>query len=391
MLKGWRQLIITIVLSAVFGAAAAVATVSVIDDSPENQPGDHTAVRASTSSKPAGSITEVVAMASPSVVSIVVSKNIPQYERYLREGPFGLQIPERRQSGSERKQVGSGSGFFVSNRLLVTNRHVVSDREAQYEAVTAEGERLNLEVVGRDQFLDIAILRTEEKHDFPTLEFGDSSQLQPGQKVVAIGNALGEFRNSVSTGVISGLSRSVVAGRRGRPERLERVLQTDAAINPGNSGGPLLNTAGEVIGVNVAIVRGSENISFALPATAVKRVVESVKETGRIIRPFLGIRYTPLTEEIISARDLTVEEGVLVVGGPNSPAVMPDSAAAEAGIRAGDVITNIGDTKITGDIQIGSIIRGYAVGDTVLITLVRKGKTLEVQADLQPAPDLVRQ
>lgn len=337
-------------------------------------------------------VAEVVEAASPSVVSIVVTEDVPVVERYFREGPFGIPRPQQRMEGTRRQQVAGGSGFFVSeNGLIVTNKHVVSNTNASYSAVTSDGETHELEVVGRDPFLDIAVLRTVEEGDYPALSFGNSENLRPGETVIAIGNALGQFQNSVSVGVVSGLSRSVVAGGpMGQSKRLEQVIQTDAAINPGNSGGPLLNLSGKVVGVNVAIAQGSENISFALPSNLVKEVVSSVEKHGEIVRPFLGVRYISITEEVANARDLPVNQGALVVAGPQGNAVTPGSAADEAGIQEGDILLRLDGTKITTENNLGSLIRNHDVGDTITITILRNGERQQVTATLKRAPESLR-
>lgn len=332
---------------------------------------------------------QVVEQAKPSVVSIVVTKRIPQIERFFLEGPFGVRIPRKRIKGFQQQQVGFGSGFFVSkDGLIVTNKHVVSDTKASYSAITSQGETLDLKVVDRDPSMDIAVLKTKDSsNSYRPLRFGSSSQLKPGQKVIAIGNALGEFQNSVSVGVVSGLSRSIVAGgASGNPQRLEQVIQTDVAVNPGNSGGPLLNLSGEVVGVNVAIARGSENISFALPANLVQEVVSSVREYGEIVRPFLGVRFVPVTEKITDRRELSVEHGALVVSSGVKPAVMPGSPADKAGIRPGDVLLSIDGTTINEDNSLSALIRSKSVDQTVKITLMRDGKRQTVSATLKKAP-----
>lgn len=231
-------------------------------------------------------VTSVVERANPAVVSVIVTKDVPVLERYYERIPFGngavLRIPHVRQRGTQEQEVGGGSGFIVSpTGLMVTNSHVVSDPEASYTAFTNDGKKYDVEVVARDDALDIAVLKIKNfsVQNMPYLTFGDTSTLKLGQTAIAIGNALGEFRNSVSVGVISGLSRSITAGDgSGRSEQFENVIQTDAAINPGNSGGPLLDLRGLVIGVNVAVAGGAENIGFALPVDAVKRLVASVSQ-----------------------------------------------------------------------------------------------------------------
>ncbi len=335
---------------------------------------------------------KVVEEASPSVVSIIVTEDVPVVERYFQEGPFGIPRPQQRQEGTRRQQVAGGSGFFVSDDgLLVTNKHVVSNTSASYSAVTSDGETHELEVVGRDPFLDVAVLETVDGDDYPALSFGDSDELMPGETVIAIGNALGQFQNSVSVGVVSGLSRSVVAGGpMGQSEQLEQVIQTDAAVNPGNSGGPLLNLSGEVIGVNVAIAQASENISFALPSNLVQEVVSSVEEHGEIVRPFLGVRYISITEEVAEMRDLPVDRGALVIANERGEAITPGSAADEAEIQEGDILLSLGGTEITSDTDLGSIIREHDVGDTISMTILRDGERQQVEVTLQQAPESIQ-
>jgi serine protease Do len=223
-----------------------------------------------------------VKKAQPAVVSIVVSREVPKYDVTYQDneifpGVF-MQVPIRTQNGTEKKQVGSGSGFLISsNGLIVTNRHVVTDQAGIFDVFLNNGKSYQAQVLVRDTVNDVAVLKISGT-GFPYLTFGNSDTIEVGQSVVAIGNALGEFKNSVSVGVISGLSRSITAGNAfGGSEKLDKVIQTDAAINPGNSGGPLLNLKGEVIGINVAVAQGSENIGFALPINSVKPVINAAR------------------------------------------------------------------------------------------------------------------
>lgn len=226
-------------------------------------------------------VIDTVKKANPAVVAITISKYVPVYERYFERLPgfFGFSVPAIRQRGTELQEVGGGSGFLVSSDgYIVTNYHVVNDRSAEYTVFLNDGRKFSGEVVLENADLDIAIMKIDAR-DLPFLPFGDSSRLQVGQSVIAIGNALAEFRNTVSVGIISGLSRSIVASdRSGRnEEELEELIQTDAAINPGNSGGPLLNLSGEVVGVNVAVASGAENIGFAVSGNSVKAIVDSLR------------------------------------------------------------------------------------------------------------------
>jgi serine protease Do len=246
-------------------------------------------------------VVDAVKKANPGVVSIILSKDVPIYETYIeqRQRPLGNLFPgfnitynvlQSRQSGTEKKDVGGGSGFFVSgDGLIVTNRHVVDQKNVEYTVFTNDGKKHPAKVTARDLVLDVALIKIDLPaqaggSDYPYLELGDSDKLEVGQSVIAIGNALGEFRNTVSVGVVSGLARSITAGTGfGKSETLDKVIQTDAAINPGNSGGPLLDLSGRVIGVNVAVAQGSQSIGFALPINSIRRAIESVKATGKIV------------------------------------------------------------------------------------------------------------
>ena len=328
-------------------------------------------------------IVEIVKRANPAVVSVVVTKEIPSVRQF---GPFSVEVP----GGGGPQQVGGGSGFFISeDGLVMTNKHVVSDEEADYSIVTSDGRHLPAEVLDRDPFNDLAVLKVANGERFPYLEF-ESEELKSGQTVIAIGNALGEFANSVSVGVVSGLSRSVVAaGALGQTELLDEVIQTDAAINPGNSGGPLLDVNGKVVGVNVAVARGSENIGFALPASLAAQVAKSVREEGEIVRPWLGVRYVELTERIAEDNDLAVSEGAYVVGGGEigAPAVQPGSPASDAGIREGDIIISIDGEEINGENSLAKIIRSKQVDDKVEVEFVRNGEVMSVTATLERVPE----
>ncbi len=347
-------------------------------------------------------IVDIVENASPAVISIVITKDVPIIENYfenfgLFDSPFdmfnrrfGIRIPRQRQNGTEEKEIGGGSGFFVtSDGLIVTNRHVVNDSEAEYTVLTNDGEKFEAEVLAKDSVLDIAVLKVKG-NGFKYLDFGDSDSLKPGQSVIAIGNALAEFRNSVSVGVVSGLSRSIVAGSgMGQSELLEGVIQTDAAINPGNSGGPLLDLNGNVIGVNVAVAKGSENIGFALPSNAVSSIVESVKENGEIVRPYMGIRYVQITDSLKKKNNLPVEYGALVLRGntPDELAVIPGSPADKAGIVENDIILEVDGKKLEKGTSLASIIRQKKVGQEITLKIYQKGDEKEIKIKLEKAPE----
>ncbi len=346
-------------------------------------------------------VINAVKKANPAVVSIIVSKNVPKYEAYIdpnqQQNPFGnlfpdffFNIPQYRQNGTEKKEIGGGSGFFVSsNGLIVTNKHVVDQEDVEYTVFTNDGKKHSAMVTARDPVLDIALIKIEGS-SFPFLSLGNSDSLQVGQSVIAIGNALGEFRNTVSVGVISGLARSITAGdTSGKLETLDHVIQTDAAINPGNSGGPLLDLSGNVIGVNVAIVQGSQNIGFTLPINSVKSAIESVKATGKIIRPYLGVRYVAINAEMKDKNNLSVDYGVLVKAGQNQNelAVIPGSPADKAGIVENDIILEVNGTKLDDETTLATLIRQKNIGDVITLKIIHRGAEKTVQATLEAAKD----
>lgn len=341
-------------------------------------------------------VVSVVKRVSPAVVSILASKDVavveqffvdpfgndPFFKQFFGESPF--RVPQFRQKGTEKQEFGSASGFVVSqDGLILTNRHVVADEKADYTVFFNDGIKISAKVLARDPVQDLAVLKVE-KNGLPAVALGDSSQVQIGQTVIAIGNALGKFKNTVSVGVISGLQRSVLAGGPGSAtEQLQELIQTDAAINLGNSGGPLLNLYGEVIGINVAMAQGAENIGFAIPVNKAKRDIESVKETGRIIYPFLGIRYVIVTKEIQEKEKLAVDYGALLVKGEGEPAVVKDSPAEKAGLKEGDIILEFNNEKIEPARTLASLIFKYKVGDTVALKVQRGQDILVLSARLE--------
>ena len=344
-------------------------------------------------------ITKVVEKASPAVVSIIVTKDLPKIEQYY--SPFGSDFfsqffgedfgeffgtPQYKQNGTEKTEVGGGTGFIVSSDgYIVTNKHVVSDEAAEYTVLMNNEKKYTAKVLARDNLTDLAVLKIDEKN-LPTLEFGDSSKIKVGQTVIAIGNALGEFRNTVSTGVISGLSRSITAGGAGiGSEELAGVIQTDASINPGNSGGPLLNIAGQVIGINTAVAQGAQNIGFAIPANELKNTVDSVKKNGKIVRPWLGIRYVMINKEIANANKLDVDYGALVVRGDNKTdlAIIPGSPADKAGLVENDIILEINGKKLDDKNQLAQVISKQKVGDEITLKILHKGEKKDIKVKLE--------
>jgi len=342
-------------------------------------------------------VTVAVEKASPAVVSIIISKDVPKIQDFFSD-PFSFdpffnpfrsrqpQQPNQNQGGTEKQEIGGGSGFIISSDgLVATNKHVVSDQSASYTVMTNDGKKYDAQVMAIDPTNDVAILKINA-NNLPVLALGDSGSLKIGQTVIAIGNSLGEFRNTVSKGIISGLKRNVTAGDGlGQAEQLSEVIQTDAAINPGNSGGPLLNISGQVIGVNVAMAQGAENIGFALPINLLEKDIDSVKTKGKIIQPFIGVRYIPVNQMIKQQNNLPFDYGALVARGQNVTdlAVVPGSPADKAGIVENDIILEINGTKVDDSHQLGDLIAKYNVGDTVTLKIWHKGeeKTLQVKLE----------
>ena len=274
-----KPLVVAVIISVVFGFIAG-AIGGIYIQSLINKSGTEGG-----SEMKLKTIAEVVKETSPAVVSVIVSKYVAILEReyynpFGEDSPFKIMIPRIVEKGKELKEVGGGSGFIVSNDgLIVTNKHVVLDEEAEYTVLTNDGNKFSATILARDPIQDVAILKINAAN-LPIVKLGNSDNIEIGQTVIAIGNALGEFRNTVSAGIISGLMRTITAGGGGFSEQLDEVIQTDAAINKGNSGGPLLNLFGEVIGINTAMASGAENIAFAIPVNKIKKDIDDVKVKG---------------------------------------------------------------------------------------------------------------
>lgn len=331
-------------------------------------------------------IVKVVKKCAPAVVSIVIAKNLPKLENFpdfFPFLPFGFnpaelykQIPPEMFDEHGRIKIGGGSGFVVSSDgFVLTNKHVVVDPKADYTVVGSEGKKYHAKVVARDPINDVAILKIEEKN-LPYVELGESSNLELGQTVVAIGNALGQFQNTVSTGIISGLSRHITAqaGVDGREQELRGVIQTDAAINPGNSGGPLVDIDGKAIGINSAVVFGAQNIGFAIPINAAKKALADIKKYGRIRAPFLGLRYILIDPVLKMRHNLPVDYGAMVVpeATPGDYGVLPNSPADKAGILEHDIVLEVDAKKITKDLPLSDVIQNHEVGDKLRLKILRR-------------------
>ncbi len=343
---------------------------------------------------------DVVKQSSPSVVSIIISKQLKDI--YGSNGsdifnnpffqfniPFNMpntqpQTPQSDNDENQTQEIGGGTGFIISeDGLILTNKHVVVDEQAQYTVVTNDGQRYEATVLAKDPINDLAVVKIEASGLTP-LTLGDSDQLQIGQTVIAIGNTLSEFSNTVTRGVISGINRRVEAGGQGFSEVIEEAIQTDAAINPGNSGGPLLNLKGEVIGINTAISQSGQLIGFALPINEAKQVVESIKQYGKIVRPFLGVRYTIINKQIADANKLSVDYGALIIKGNNTEelAVVPGSPADKAGLVENDIILEVNGQKIDDNHSLARILAQSSPGDEVELKIMHDGEEKTVKAIL---------
>jgi serine protease Do len=343
-----------------------------------------------------------VQKASPAVVSITISKNVPIIDQCPYD-PFGNLPPQFQQffgndtqgltqpcdtGKTQLQEIGGGSGFIISSDgLILTNKHVVSDEKASYTVITNDGKKYDAKVLARDSNQDLAVVKIDAT-GLPTVTLGDSDTLALGQTAIAIGNALGEFSNTVSVGVISGLARTVTASgpSNSGQETIQGVIQTDAAINPGNSGGPLLNLRGEVIGINTAIASDAQNIGFAIPVNRAKHDIASVKSTGEIQTPYLGVRYLSVTADVAKAQSLPVDYGALVRGSDAGPAVAPNSPAAKAGIQAEDIVLSINGQKLDSTHVLSDVISQYNVGDTLTLVVNRGGKQITLTAVLAKRP-----
>ena len=329
----------------------------------------------------------VIKKVLPATVTIVVSKKFGDIEKeaveHFPEVPLWL---KRRELGFLKQQtdkhgmlkIGNGSGFIVDpSGIVVSNRHVVSETKNAYTVITSEGKKYQAKVLARDPLSDIAILKIEDGDALPFLSLGDSAHLELGEPVIAVGNALGLFQNTVSAGIISGLSRAITAqiDAHSPIQEIHGLIQTDAAINPGNSGGPLVNEAGKVIGINVAIIQGAQSIGFALPINTLKKDLSDLKQYGRIRQPFLGVHYVTINEDIQHKLKLSTDYGALVVSpNPYSKSVIEKSPAALAGIKDGDIILECNEERIGTEKTLGDILEKRAVGDIIHLKILRKNK-----------------
>lgn len=327
-------------------------------------------------------ISDIAKTVGPGVVSINVTNQGAPINSF-----FG---------GDTLQQESAGTGVIISqNGVIITNRHVVPSGTTNLSVTLSDGTKLdNVSVLGRtndNDSLDVAFLKINDKKGktLTVAKIGDSSRVQVGDKVIAIGNALGQFQNTVTSGIISGYGRNVLAGDGGSSsETLQNLFQTDAAINQGNSGGPLVNTNGEVIGINTAIAGNAQNIGFAIPINDLRGLIKSVLDKGKLLRPYLGVHYISLTDDYAYAFNLDTKRGAYIAPQSSSgqPSVISGSPADKAGLKEKDIITKIDDTKIDENNSLTSILGRHAVGDQVTLTIIRDGKERTLKATLEAAP-----
>ncbi len=364
-------LVAVAVVAGATGFLGGTLSSSFTDNSDQNTRTD-TALQAELISTESDLISAVAADVSPSVVSINVTSETQGFFRTF-------------------ESEGAGTGIILSSDgYVITNRHVIPEGSEDIEITLSDGTVLDdVDVVGRDPRtgVDIAFLKINGENDLQPAVIGDSDTIDIGDKVIAIGNALGEFQNSVTTGIISGRSRPIVAGGSGGAEALTNLLQTDAAINPGNSGGPLLNITGQVIGINTAVAEG-QNIGFAIPISDVVGSINSVLATGEFEVPFIGVRYEVVDDNLADQLDLNTDNGALVRGGfGDDTAVLEDSPAAKAGIQEDDIILSVNGEQINEDNGLRALIGKYSVGETLQLEVLRGSDNIDISVTLEAAPE----
>lgn len=341
---------------------------------------------------------DVVKKVQPSVVSIVVSKDLQKLYQFnnspFQNDPFfrdffeGFNFNEQQPNQNNgEEQIGGGTGFIISSDgVILTNRHVVSDQEAKYTVVTNDNKKYDAKIQAVDPTTDVAVLKIDANNLTP-VDLGNSDSLQIGQTVIAIGNAMGEYHNTVTKGVVSGLGRAITAGDEYSQvlEQLENIIQTDAAINPGNSGGPLINLDGQVVGINTAMDYAGQSIGFAIPINDAKQDIDSVKKDGKIVKPFIGVRYQIIDKNIASKNNLKYEYGAIVLRGQNQDevAVIPGSPADKAGIVENDIILEVNGQKVDSSNNLAKLISKFKVNDEITLKISHKGEEKEVKLKLE--------
>ena len=341
------------------------------------------------------SIIEIAKKVCPAVITVIVSKDLPKIENFY-SFPFGGKefIMPTPKSGKEKDQkmktqktqIGGGSGFIISkDGYVLTSNHVVSDTTADYTVIISPKHKLPAKVLSRNPINDTAVLKIDGQN-LPYIEMADSNKIQLGEEVVAVGNALGEFTDTLSAGIVSGLSRFITAfgGVDHQMQNLRGLIQTDAAINPGNSGGPLVNMEGKAIGINTAMIMGAQNIGFAIPVNYAKKDLEEIKKYGKIIVPFLGVKYVLVSKDMAEVNKLPVNDGAVVVREAlgESP-VIKGSAAEKAGIKEWDIIIECNGEKITAKNPLANILQKCKIGSKTPLIVLRDGKRVELSVKLE--------
>ncbi|MBM3206261.1 MAG: trypsin-like serine protease [Candidatus Staskawiczbacteria bacterium] len=335
-------------------------------------------------------IIKIAKKVCPAVITVVVSKDLPKVEDFY-SFPYGGKeyimpmMDNRQKNHMEKTQIGGGSGFIISrDGYVITSNHVVADTIADYTVIVDPKNKYSAKVLSRNPINDTAVLKIEGRN-FSYINMADSNKIQLGEEVVAIGNPLGEFHDTLSAGIVSGLSRYITAfgGIDHQMQNLRGLIQTDAAINPGNSGGPLVNMKGEVIGVNTAMIMGAQNIGFAIPINYAKKDLAEVKKYGKIVMPFLGVKYVLLNKEMAKANKLPVENGALVVRELlGEDPVIKGSSADKAGIKEFDIILECNNQPISIENTLAQIMQKCAVGQETDFKVLRNGQEMVLKVVL---------
>jgi serine protease Do len=414
--KTAKMLILAVILSLIFGSlGGGLATFLVLRSPKVQKLFNGISLNQNVTFNEDSSTVNVVKQDGPAVVSIIISQDLselpgygmnqdsqdPFYNYFFNNGQTpqdngnlsggnsspgnGSSSDNGSSSSGGLQEVGAGSGFFISaDGLILTNKHVVSDTTASYTVITSDGKKYDAKVLAQDPTNDLALVKINIQNA-PFLKLADSSQLQVGQHVIAIGNSLGQYQNTVTSGIVSGIGRSIAAGSdTGGSEDLSGVIQTDAAINPGNSGGPLLNIEGQVVGINTAIDQEGQLVGFAIPANEIARALASYQKNGKITSAFLGVRYIILTFDIAKQQNLPRDFGALIVRGQNVTdfAVLPGSPADKAGLVENDIILQVNGAKIDENNTLSALLSNYSPGDTVTLRVYHKGQEESVKVTL---------
>lgn len=361
-----RKLYTALIIPAcvIAGVAGSFAYSQLISSTTEQQAVSNSTVI----SQEGDAIAEAASKIGPSVVSIVTEST------------------SRTLYGGSTQEESAGSGIIISkDGYVMTNKHVVSSSTGSVQVILADGTSYdNVEFVGSDPSNDVSFLKIKGVSDLTPATLGDSSTMKVGTKVIAVGNALGEYQNTVTTGIISALGRPVVASDSSgsSTEQLENLIQTDAAINSGNSGGPLVSLSGEVIGINTAVASNAQGIGFAIPVNDVKGMVKTLLSSGKVVKPYIGVRYVSITADIAKEYNLPVKSGAYIISGSGEAAVVSGSPADQAGLKEKDIITKINGTAVDGTHPFASLIAQHSVGEQVTITYLRDGKESTVTVTL---------